>query len=52
VENFRLFNSLAEEFVSLSDQITQLESSVDDGKKNASNRPSTTTNDSRKPRPS
>lgn len=52
VENFRLFNSLAEEFVSLSDQITQWESSVDEGKKNASNRPSTTTNDSRKPRPS
>lgn len=52
VENFRHFNALAEEFVSLSDQITQRESSVEDSKKNASNRPSATTNDSRKPRPS
>jgi hypothetical protein len=52
VENFRLFNSLAEQFVSLSDEITQLESSADDRKKNASNQPSTTTNDSKKPRPS
>jgi hypothetical protein len=50
VENFRLFNALAEEFVSLSDQITQLESSAEDSKKNASNRPNATTNDSRKPR--
>lgn len=50
VENFRLFNALAEEFVTLSDQITQLESSAQDSKKNASNRPSTTTNVSRKPR--
>lgn len=52
VENFRLFHALAEEFVALSDQITQLESSSDDSKKNASPRPSATTNDSRKPRPS
>jgi hypothetical protein len=50
VENFRLFNALAEEFVCLSDEITQLESSAGGSKKNASNRPSTTTNDSRKPR--
>jgi len=52
VENFRLFNSLAEEFVTLSDQITQLEAWPDDSKKNASNRPSARTNDSRKPKPS
>jgi hypothetical protein len=52
VENFRLFNSLAEQFVSLSSEITQLESSADDIKKNASNQPSTTMNDSKKPRPS
>lgn len=50
VENFRLFNSLAEEFVTLSDQITQLESSADESKKNASNLPSAKTNDSRKPK--
>ena len=49
VENFRLFNTLAEEFVTLSDQITQLEWSDDDSKKNASNQPSAKTNDSRKP---
>lgn len=52
VENFRLFNALAEEFVALSDQITHRESSADDSKKNASPRPSATTNDSKKPRPS
>jgi hypothetical protein len=50
VENFRRFNALAEEFVSLSDQITQLESSAEDSKKNAFNRPNATTNDSKKPR--
>lgn len=50
VENFRLFNTLAEEFVTLSDQITQRECLGDDSKKNASNRPSATTNDSRKPK--
>ena len=52
VENFRLFNGLAEEFVTLSDQITQLECSVDDSKKNASNRTSARKNDSGKRRPS
>lgn len=50
VENFRLFNTLAEEFVTLSDQLTQWEWSADDSKKNASNRPSAKTNDSRKPK--
>lgn len=52
VENFRLFNVLAEDFVTLSDQITQLECAAEDSKKNASNRPSSRTNDSKKPRPS
>lgn len=52
VENFRLFNALAEEFVTLSDQITQQECAGEGGKKNAWNQPSTTTNSSRKPRPS
>jgi hypothetical protein len=52
VENFRLFNGLAEEFVTLSDQITQLECAPGDSKKNASNRPSAKKNDSKKPRPS
>ena len=49
VENFRFFNRLAEEFVTLSDQITQLECSASDGKKNASNLPNAKTNASRKP---
>lgn len=52
VENFRLFNGLAQEFITLSDQITQLECSTDDGKKNASNPPNANTNSSRKPTPS
>lgn len=52
VENFRLFNDLAEEFVSLSDQITQLECSVEHSKKNASIRPTVRKNDLRKRRPS
>jgi hypothetical protein len=47
-----VFNSLAEEFVTLSDQITQLECRGGDSKKNASNLPSARKNDSRKPRPS
>ena len=52
VESFRRFNGLAEEFVTLSDQITQLECAADDSKKNASNRPSARKNDSGRPRPS
>ena len=52
VENFRLFNTLAEEFVTLSDQITRLECSDDARKKNSSNRPNATRNDSKKPSPS
>lgn len=50
VQNFRIFNGLAEEFITLSDQITQLACSTDDSKKNASNLPSANTNSSRKPR--
>lgn len=52
VESFRRFNGLAEEFVTLSDQITQWECAADDSKKNASNRPSARKNDSGRPRPS
>jgi len=54
VENFRRFTALAEEFVTLSDQITQQESAPDGVKKkrNAWRRPSARPNASRKPRPS
>lgn len=52
VENFRRFNGLAEEFVTLSDQITRLECVADDSKKNVSNPPSARKNDSGRPRPS
>ena len=52
VENFRRFNGLADRFVTLSDQITQLEGAAGDRKKNASHRPSARKNDARKPRPS
>lgn len=44
VENFRLFNGLAEEFVTLSDRITQLECADGDPKKKASIRPNATRN--------
>jgi hypothetical protein len=49
VENFRIFNALASEFITLSDRITQLECSAGESKKNASNPPSANTNSSRKP---
>ena len=52
VDNFRLFNRLAEQFVTLSDQITQLECAKGESKKNASNSRSATKNDSTKPRSS
>jgi len=52
VENFRLFNGLAEEFVTLSDQITQLECAAGESKKNASNRPLARKKNSGKLRPS
>jgi hypothetical protein len=49
VENYRLFLSLAEEFVAVCDQITQLESQ--DSKKNSS-RPRSPRRGSKKPKPS
>ncbi len=52
VENFRQFNGLAQDFVTLSDQITQRECAAGDSKKNAWNRPSARKNDSAKPKPS
>lgn len=52
VENFRIFNGLADEFIALSEQITQLECPAVDSKKNVSNLPSANTNSSRKPKPS
>ena len=52
VESFRRFNGLAEEFITLSEQITRLECDDDDSKKNASHRPSARKNNSRRPRPS
>jgi len=52
VENFRLFNGLAEEFVNLTDQITQLECAGAESKKNVSNRLIARKNSSGKPKPS
>ncbi|HUC83944.1 MAG TPA: DUF6788 family protein [Candidatus Acidoferrales bacterium] len=51
VENYRAFQSLAEQFVTLSDQITCLRDQPHDSKKNSSRRKSPT-NSSRKPPPS
>ena len=51
VENYRRFQNLAEEFVTLSDQITRLQDQPQDSKKNSSRRRSPT-NSSRKPPPS
>jgi hypothetical protein len=51
VANYRAFQSLAEEFVTLSDQITRLQDRPQDAKKNSSRRKSPT-NSSRKPPPS
>lgn len=51
VKNYRAFQSLAEEFVTLSDQITRLQDQSQDSKKNSSRRKSPT-NSSRKPPPS
>jgi hypothetical protein len=52
VQNFRLFNELAEEFTSLSDQITRLECVDDDSKKNALNRRHATKNGLKNRKPS
>lgn len=51
VDNYRRFQSLADEYVTLSDEITQLESQDSDIKKNSSPKNSPT-NSSRKPKPS
>jgi len=51
VDNYRRFQSLAEEYVTLSDEITRLESQDSGSKKNSSRRRSPT-NSSRKARPS
>ena len=51
VENYRAFQMLAEEFVTLSDEITRRQDQPRDSKKNSSRRKSRT-NSSRKPPPS
>jgi len=51
VDNYRRFQTLAEEYVTLSDQITQIQSPEADSKKNSSHRKSPTPS-SRKPKPS
>jgi hypothetical protein len=51
VDNYRRFQSLAEQYVTLSDEITRLESNGSGSKKNFSPRRSSTPN-SRKPKPS
>jgi hypothetical protein len=51
VANYRAFQSLAEEYVTLSDQITRLQDQPQDGKKNSSRRKSPM-NSSRKQPPS
>ena len=51
VENYRRFQSLADEFVTLSDQITRLQDQPQDSKKNSSRKKSPK-NSSRKPPPS
>jgi hypothetical protein len=51
VDNYRRFQRLAEDYVTVSDQITRLRDACPDSKKNSSRRRSPT-NSSRKPRPS
>jgi hypothetical protein len=51
VENYRRFQTLAEEYVTLSDQITRLQDQPQESKKNSSRRRSPT-NSSMKPPPS
>ena len=51
VDNYRRFQSLAEEYVTVSDQITRLQDQSKGSKKNSSRRRSAT-NSSRKPPPS
>jgi hypothetical protein len=49
VENYRAFQSLAEEFVTLSDQITCLQDQPQDRKKNSSRRKSPTSSSRKRP---
>lgn len=51
VDNYRRFQELAEEYISLSDQITRLDSEESGSKKNSS-RQKSPANSSRKPKPS
>jgi len=51
VDNYRRFQSLAEDYVTVSDQITRLQDQSEDSKKN-SNRRRSPTNSARKPPPS
>ena len=51
VDNYRRFQSLAEEYVTLSDEITRIESQDSGSKKNSSRR-SSPPSSSRKPKPS
>ncbi len=51
VDNYRRFQALADQYVTLTDQITRLEAATPGSKKNSSPRNSTT-NDSPKPKPS
>ncbi len=51
VDNYRRCQALAEQYVTLTDQITRLEAAAPGSKKNSSPRKSTT-NDSPKPKPS
>lgn len=51
VDNYRRFQTLAEEYVTLSDEITQIQSPDSGSKKNSSHKNSPT-NSSRKPKPS
>lgn len=51
VDNYRRFQTLAEDYVTLSDEITRLET-PDAGSKKNSNRKNSPANSSRKPKPS
>jgi hypothetical protein len=51
VDNYKRFQALAEQFVAITDQITRLETSQPDAKKN-SNRPKSPGSSSGKPKPS
>ena len=52
VDNFRRFQTFAEDYITLSDEITRLEAPDADSKKKDSSRRNSPTNSSRKPKPS